>query len=181
MKKLTEILSEEHQRILEVIKAMDYECDRVSAGGYLDKGFFEKAVDFIQNYADRFHHAKEEEILFEELCKDDVKMHCNPVPQMLIEHEQGRNFVAGIKEGIRFDDTQKIVQNAKGYIGLLQDHIYKEDNILYPMADEALGAEAQRSILKRAEAAEKKKFPGGIEKYLKIAEELKKRVKSYDV
>ena len=38
-------------------------------------------------------------------------------------------------------------QNARGYCELLQEHIFREDNILYPMADEALKEEIQKDIL----------------------------------
>ncbi|MEK6816956.1 MAG: hemerythrin domain-containing protein, partial [Nanoarchaeota archaeon] len=65
--KATEILSEEHRHILKVIDAIEEECKALEAGKSLDKKFFLDAIDFIRNYADKFHHAKEEDILFEEL------------------------------------------------------------------------------------------------------------------
>lgn len=43
-------------------------------------GFF---INFIHEFADRFHHAKEENILFRYLGMPGVLTHCNPVPQML--------------------------------------------------------------------------------------------------
>jgi len=64
--KPTQILSEEHKYILEVIAALNRECQSLESGKNLDKNFFEEAIDFIRNYADKFHHAKEEDILFKE-------------------------------------------------------------------------------------------------------------------
>jgi hemerythrin-like domain-containing protein len=78
MKKPTKILSDEHLNILKVIEALSQECDSIDSRKELDKDFFKNAIFFIRNYADRFHHAKEEDILFKELCKDSVEMHCNP-------------------------------------------------------------------------------------------------------
>ncbi|MGR3310884.1 MAG: hemerythrin domain-containing protein [Candidatus Brocadiales bacterium] len=176
MESPTKILSEEHQRILKVIGALLNECDELESGKKLDKDFFEKAVDFIRNYADRFHHAKEEEILFVELCKDTVKMHCNPVDQMLHEHDLGRKAVKGIVEGLKDNDKEKIMDNARDYARLLQDHIFKEDNILYMMADEVLSDNVKKSMLKRFKQAEQEKFAKGAEKkYLCIAAEFEKR------
>jgi len=43
-------------------------------------GFF---INFIHEFADRFHHAKEEHILFRYLGTPSVLRHCNPVPQMM--------------------------------------------------------------------------------------------------
>ena len=173
MKTVTEILSEEHQYILKVINSMINECDQLEAGMELDKSYFEKAIDFIKNYADKFHHAKEEDILFEELNKDTVYMHCNPISQMLYEHDAGRNYVKGMEIGINGNDKNKVIENARGYAFLLQDHIFKEDNILYPMAVEALNNETQAAMLVKFRLAEEDKFPRGMkEKYLSISKEL---------
>ena len=143
------------------------ECDALESGKKIDKDFFGKAIDFIQNYADKFHHAKEEDILFVELCKDTARMHCNPVPQMLMEHDMGRDFVKKMKEGLEKSDKEVLVEGARGYAQLLQEHIYKEDNILYPMASEALNSEIQKSVLDRFEQAEKT-FGYKKEKYLDL-------------
>ena len=149
MKKPTTILSDEHKNILKVIGTVLKQCDGVEAGKELDKDFFAKAVDFIRNYADKFHHAKEEDILFAELNKDGVLEHCNPIGQMLHEHDLGRGFVKGLSEAIEKGDKMETVKNARGYCELLQEHIFKEDNILYPMADEALKEDAQKSIAEK--------------------------------
>ena len=89
--KPTKILSEEHKNIIKIIEALNKECDSLESGKPLDKEFFIKAVDFIKNYADKFHHAKEEDILFKEFNKS--QSHCNPTEQMLYEHDLGRNFI----------------------------------------------------------------------------------------
>jgi len=161
----TEILSEEHQNILKIIDALTKECNALESGSSLDKLFFEKAIDFIKNYADKFHHAKEENILFVELCKDTVQMHCNPVEQMLYEHDLGRNFVKGIEDGLKDSNKEKIITNARGYAELLKDHIFKEDNILYPMANDALNKKTQQKMLKEFRQIETKRGKDK-EKYL---------------
>lgn len=152
----TKILSEEHQHILKVTEALLKECKLLESGKGIDAAFFKKAIEFIRNYADKFHHAKEEDILFVELCKDTVKMHCNPVEQMLYEHEVGRKFVKGMEGGLKENNKGRIIENARGYAELLQEHIYKEDNILYPMADEALDEKAKNQMLAKFKQAEQK-------------------------
>ncbi len=174
MEKPTTILSEEHQNILRVIDALIKESNALESDKKLNRDFFNQAIDFIRNYADKFHHAKEEDILFKELSKDTVEMHCNPIEQMLYEHNLGRNFVKGIEQGLKENNQNKITENAKGYSQLLQERILKEDNILYPMADEVLNQRIQESILKKFKQAEDEKFPKGTkEKYLSFVKELK--------
>ena len=146
MKKPTTILSGEHKNILLAINRILKECGNIDSGGELDENFFIKVIDFIRNYADNFHHAKEEDILFVELNKEGVLEHCNPIGQMLHEHDLGRGFVKGLNEAVEKGNKIEAVKNARGYCELLQEHIFKEDNILYPMADEALKESAQKEI-----------------------------------
>ena len=158
MKKTTTILSDEHKNILKVIGSVLKQCEEIESGKEIDKDFFDKAVDFIRNYADKFHHSKEEDILFVELNKDGVLEHCNPIGQMLHEHSLGRGFVKGLSESVEKGDKAEAVKNARGYCELLQEHIFKEDNILYPMADEALKEDAQKEIAEKFAQISELKF-----------------------
>lgn len=168
-------LTEEHRYILKAVDALERECNKMNAGKAMDKAFFTGAIDFIRNYADRLHHAKEEDILFAELCKDTVQMHCDPTEQMLHEHEMGRNFVKCMEDGVREGNHKKVADNGLGYARLLREHIFKEDNILYPMASRALGASVLKSIEGMFAKAEGKFPPGTKGKYEKMAAAFDKR------
>lgn len=154
MKNITQILSDEHQAILKVIDAVNSECSELENGKTLDVGFFQKTIDFIKNYADKFHHAKEEDILFKAMLANVEHLHCNPIPVMLHEHDEGRTFVRGMEEAISENNISKIIENARGYGMLLRDHIYKEDNVLYPMAEEALSDVQKDDVNKRYKEVE---------------------------
>ena len=171
--KTSKILAEEHQNILKVIDVLSDECNNLSAGKKINKDFLTKAIDFIRNYADKFHHAKEEDILFKEFCKvaEREEVHCNPVEQMLVEHDMGRRFIKEIEEGLNEEDKQKVISGIKGYTSLLQEHIFKEDNILYPMADEVLNKEIEQEMLKKFEQVNKEKIKDR-EKYLAFVKSL---------
>jgi hemerythrin-like domain-containing protein len=143
---ITLVLSEEHQNILTVIDGVLKECTEIERGKDIDKGYFAEVIDFIKNYADGYHHAKEEDILFKAMLENVENLHCNPIPVMLHEHDEGRQYIKNLEEGIANSDKEQILTNAKGYCFLLQNHIYKEDNVLYPMAEEAL-SEAQKELI----------------------------------
>lgn len=146
MKNITQILSDEHQTILKVIDAARKECEEIENGKALNLEFFQKVINFIKNYADKFHHAKEEDILFKAMLENIENLHCNPIPVMLHEHDEGRAYVKGMEQGISENNTKKLIENARGYCTLLQNHIYKEDNVLYPMAEEALSNEQKELV-----------------------------------
>jgi hemerythrin-like domain-containing protein len=155
---VTKVLSEEHQHILRVVELLEKECSAVERGKELRADFFKKVIQFICEYADKFHHKKEEDILFVELCKESTNMHCNPTQQMRYEHELGRGFVKEMEEGLKGGDIQKVISGANSYIQLIREHIHKEDNILYPMAEEALGDKEKKELeLKFKETDEKNK------------------------
>ena len=174
MDKALKMLSDEHENILKVIDALLQECELLQKGKKIDADFFESIIDFIKNYADKFHHAKEEEILFSELNKDNVLAGCKPVQQMLYEHDLGRNFVGELENGIKGGDKKKIIENAGGYASLLKEHIFKEDNILYPMADDVLNNEVKKKIFNRFVQVEKK-FIKEKKRYTLFAKSLSKK------
>src|SRR3989338_7741720 len=163
---LTETLVEEHKLIKRMIDVLEKAANRLENGKEINPTVFENAVDFIRNFADKFHHAKEEDILFKEMIKKGMPEKDSPIEAMLIEHEQGRDFVRGIMKAtdeLKKGDkkaTAEIVKNARGYIELLREHIDKEDNILYPLAERML-AEDEKRIGQEFREAELKK--GGKE------------------
>jgi hemerythrin-like domain-containing protein len=103
-----------------VLKDLDLEKEA-------DRELILKGVDFIRSYADRFHHAKEEEILFEYFDKnlDILKV-------MYQDHIEGRSHVKAVVEGIEERDQAKVAVHLKAYRDLLTQHIKKEDEILFP-------------------------------------------------
>lgn len=176
MLKISDILTEEHKNILKFIDALLKKCDQIENGKSVDKDFFTQAISFIRNYADKFHHAKEEELLFKEMnkCADDGCLHCNPVEQMIFEHDEGRNFVKEMEKGVETNDKKKVVENARGYAGLLQQHIFKEDNILYPMAESVFTDNVKKKMIKEFIEIENKRKKDK-DKYEKFVRELRDR------
>ena len=141
---------EEHRQILKYVDLMERYAEfglKNLNGPFL----FEKAdcfIQFIHEFADDFHHAKEEDILFRYLDVPGVLTHCNPVPQMLFEHNKAREFVRNMENALQTKDINMLVLNAEQYAKLLKEHIYKEDNILYPMAEDGLSYGSKLSLLK---------------------------------
>lgn len=73
-------------------------------------------------------------------------MHCNPIPVMLHEHDTGRQHVAEMKKALLQGDKTTLIENARGYGYLLRDHIFKEDHVLYEMAEETLDDSEKKTV-----------------------------------
>ena len=87
-------------------------------------------VDFIRSYADKVHHAKEEDILFKYFDENlDI------IETMLEDHEKARGHVRALVGALEKRDKQGIVEPLNAYRELLTEHIKKEDEILYPWMD----------------------------------------------
>ncbi|MEI7942030.1 MAG: hemerythrin domain-containing protein, partial [Candidatus Riflemargulisbacteria bacterium] len=126
-------LVDEHiwiKRLLALIPTLLQKTDITSTEG---QALILNCVDFIRNYADKFHHAKEEDILFKYF---DPNMAV--IQAMLHDHITGRNFVAAAVARLEEKDAKGVASNLEGYQSLLMEHIKREDEILYPWMDENL-------------------------------------------
>ena len=156
MNTCTENLENDHVYVLRLTDVME----KMVVGLATDLSDMELVVKLIQQYADGFHHAKEENLLFPLLVKKGFSEQEGPVGVMLQEHAEGRNFVkAMVSDMDRYrtgDDTvlPDIYRSMQGYIDLLRAHIGKENNVLFRMADRALSTEEQQALLSEFAALE---------------------------
>lgn len=174
MTSITKELSNEHVFILKAIDALTKEANAIRTGKEIDNKFFSESIDFIRNYADKFHHAKEEDILFKAMCENEANFHCNPVEQMLFEHKLGRDYVKGMEEGISSKNKEKVIENCLGYCNLLTEHIGKEDGILYPIAEEGFDEKFKKGMKAKFDKVNKENKIK-TEKYEKFAKSVEKR------
>lgn len=175
----TEMLVEEHKQIQKVLDWGEAELARIAAGQPPDAGKLLQAVDFIRNFADRCHHAKEEGVLFRRLVERGMPRESGPIAAMLHEHELGRAHAAAIAASIEdaargeAGAIARLREHLGGYVALLRAHINKEDGALYPMADRLLGPADQEWLLREFERVEREETGAGVhEKYRRLAEAL---------
>src|SRR3990172_3413788 len=123
-------LVEEHRHIKRFLAVLPAVIDRFDARSEADRALVHDGLDFVRSYADRFHHAKEEDILF--ACFDPG---LDILKAMREDHERGRAHVRAAGEALVRCDGEGIAANLHGYAGVLAEHIKKEDEILYPWMD----------------------------------------------
>jgi len=176
--KATALLSDEHRVIERVLAVLEKLTKRPDAQS-LDS--WKKALDFIRNFADGCHHFKEEKVLFPAMEAHGIPTDEGPIGMMLLEHEEGRVYVrsmlAALEEVHSDAAKQTLISNANSYLRLLKEHIQKEDEILFRMAEEVIPPAEQAVMLRAFEEHEAQEMGTGVhEKYLKIAEELEVEV-----
>ena len=178
MNTATKDLENDHIYILRLTDVME----KITKTDAPDSSDLEAVVYLIRNYADGFHHEKEEKILFPALEGKGFSPRQGPVAVMLSEHVQGRNFVKEMAEYTALykkNDKlalQNVFINMKGYVDLLRNHIAKENNILFRMADRVLSEEDHKTLLDRyASVAPATVSGGGIPEYISDIERLENK------
>jgi hemerythrin-like domain-containing protein len=173
----TKNLENDHVYILRLIEVME----KMFLTSHLEVNKLETVVNLIRNYADAFHHAKEENLLFPLMATKGFSKEQGPIAVMLHDHAQGRTFVKAMVEEIENlrngnkAALSRIYENMEGYIELLRAHIAKENNILFRMADNVLSEKEQQDLLKEFAKVEKINFGGGVlESYISEIEKLEK-------
>jgi hemerythrin-like domain-containing protein len=179
----TEILSAEHRVIEQVLDCLEKIGERAAATGELDLHRARTALRILSTFADKCHHGKEEKRLFPMLARLGLPTHVGPIAVMLEEHEIGRGEIR--KMGQAVDDAASGEPNAartfadaaRDYVSLLRDHIAKEDNILFPMAESVLRDEDRAELLASFQSVEHDDLgPGTHEQMLALANELADRM-----
>jgi len=164
----TELLKEEHRAIKLMLSILSEVSQRLEANEKVDPQDLSQMVEFIRVFADRCHHGKEEDLLFPALEETGVPREGGPIGVMLVEHDEGRAYARGLAEAVRRyrdgeeDAVRDIIENARNYANLLTQHIDKEDNILYVIADLHLSPEKQEELVKEFERVEEERVGAGL-------------------
>lgn len=179
--KATQQLKEEHQGVLLALSILEKINKKLKKGEKVNPEHLEQLLDFIRVFVDKCHHGKEEDLLFPAMEKAGVLKDGGPIGMMLEEHDLGRNYVkdfAKSLEEFKKGDVRaasKIIKSTSGYIALLKEHIDKEDNILYMIADVHLPPKKQKELLGEFEKVEEEKIgKGKHEAFHKMLDNLSK-------
>ena len=142
-------LMSEHRYIEKALSALEgyaRTCGREPDAAFDNRTDLKTLCLFFKTYADKHHHKKEEDILFEKMVECGFSKEFGPLAVMLGEHDSGRSLVGALLEKSELaqwtNETPNIIaENSFEFSSLLRQHIKKEDNVLYPMARQHLADE----------------------------------------
>jgi hemerythrin-like domain-containing protein len=139
MSKAIDDLKHEHEAILSALKILDTISESIGSGSTPGKDDLGSFIGFLKEFADKCHHGKEEGMLFPALIAAGMPEHGGPVAVMLAEHLQGRDYIREMDHSLSSGpDYVTFAHAARAYSALLKSHIQKENNVLFPMAEDAL-------------------------------------------
>ena len=147
-----EILSNEHGLIRQFLDNLALAVEKLEDGQRPPREFFENATHFARTFADKFHHIKEEYVMFVRLAQKKGGAIDGHIDSLRQQHERARNYTSKIAEALNgYEDGQpiqisQVLENTAAYISLLRNHIHTEDHIFFPMVQETLSAEEEEEL-----------------------------------
>jgi len=150
--KPTEELMYEHKAIKLMLSIMSKISKSINNKDVFYTNDVEKIVDFLFIYADKCHRTKEEKAFYPALLSTKIQLENDPVSLMINEHTIGKGYLKEIMccvENCKIGSTfscGRIADCMKNYVDLIQNHIQKEEEIYFRLANQTLSQETQNEI-----------------------------------
>ena len=168
----TQVLRQEHEAILRMLDAALQAARQLERSQPVKPSVLKGVMEFFQLFADKCHHGKEEALLFPLLEKKGVPRAGGPVGVMLHEHELGRSLIAEMTAATEAYSSGDLAAGprwalaARKYADVLGHHIYKENEVLFVMAESMLSETEQHELAAAFERLELEKMGAGTHQRL---------------
>lgn len=140
----TDLLRDEHRVILRALAVLETSAARAEAAM---TPAWDELVEWLKAFADRTHHAKEEHALFPAMAAAGVPTEGGPIGVMLAEHTEGRALIHTMSTGA----TAERAEAARRYVALLRQHIDKENDVLFGIAEAVLDGPSMAALAREFE------------------------------
>jgi len=140
------MLKEEHRLILGFLDHLKLAGERIVKTENPPRAFFDEALSFARQFADKFHHYKEEEIMFRILAQKHDGALDAELEQLKQQHVQCRNFVSAMADALdgfeagKQSQTRALHRNLQEYVTSLRRHIDHENVRFFPKVGQELSA-----------------------------------------
>ena len=178
----TASLRKDHDLIEKVVKSMQTTVGLLQEGKTIPESILMPVIDFSKNFMDVCHHTKEEMSLFPALEKAGMPTTMGPIAMMLMEHETTRNIAKKIEEStdtyLKSSDANQLIADMNEYIDHISQHLWKENNRLFMMAEARLQHVASQvdKELNQIEETKLKETGKTRADFEKLVEELSKNI-----
>ena len=136
-----DLLIGEHELIERGMAVLRNNLEKLPDGDHLQIG---RALDFLLEFGDKIHNRKEEGFLFPLMQERGIPTQGGPLGVMLMEHEAERQLLTQMSAGLSGlaaappEVIAKFRREGLEYLKIRAEHIWKENDILYPMARQVM-------------------------------------------
>jgi hemerythrin-like domain-containing protein len=181
----TASLRRDHDLIEKVIKAMESTIQLLNDGKQIPESILLPVIDFSKNFTDVCHHSKEENSLFPALEQAGMPRNMGPIAMMLMDHERsreiGKEMESSAKDYISSGNSTKLISDMQQYVEHITEHLWKENNRLFMMAEARLQYVSKKvdKELNEIEESKLKEIGKTREHYEQLAETLTQDVSQH--
>jgi len=178
----TASLRRDHDLIEKVIKSMEATIQLLTDGKQIPESILLPVIDFTKNFTDVCHHSKEDKSLFPALEQAGLPSNMGPVAMMLMDHQRSREIGTEMEESAKkylsSGDSTKLISDMHQYVEHITEHLWKENNKLFMMAEARLQYVSEKvdKELNEIEESKLKDLGKSREHYEELAENLSKNV-----
>ena len=171
----THLLRHEHRVIEQALRALTGMCLNLASGNPVPPEALAQALDFIQIFADRFHHTREEDLLFPALEQAGFSQDEGALHFLRDEHQLERELLAELALTVAAYQTgeagiaPRLIRAANEYSKHLLSHMQKEDSLLFHLAEELLDENAKAALLQQLAPAHTASGSSLLHRYEQLA------------
>ncbi|UCV28891.1 ATP-binding cassette domain-containing protein [Ferribacterium limneticum] len=139
------IITEEHQNLWRIATTLDMVADEIDAGSKVETPFFTSVFDYIEQFMDRAHHAKEDEYLFRLLRERSTEAGAI-LDRLQAEHRNGPENLKDLRAKLAAtagggESNAAFTGALRNYTAAIKSHVRSEEKDAMPLAREVLTTE----------------------------------------
>jgi len=154
-------LKHDHHVIQQVVAGMSAVADLLDSGKQVDPSVLIDVVHFLRLFADRCHHEKEDQYLFPVLATKATLNIRREMESLEREHRSAKQLVDQLAKvaALYFDNPAavryRVIDLLQQLVELYPAHIWKEDFLLFPLAQQNLSESEQQDLKEQFEDIER--------------------------
>jgi hemerythrin-like domain-containing protein len=173
-----QILVEEHRVILRGLDLLTTAAEKIVRNQNPPRAFFEKAVSLTLNFTNKFHHYKEEIVMFGLLAQKHEGAFDSEIERLRDQHHSLHNYMNEISKSLDAysksiqSEVRRLHRNLSDYIETLRRHINAENAIFYPLVAKTLTENEMQWLGKEFEKYAAKEGLGAMKEYESLIGEM---------
>lgn len=154
-------LKNDHRVIQQVVAGMSAVAELLDSGKQVDPSVLADLVQFLRVFADQCHHEKEEQHLFSLLATKANISTRRELESLAREHRSAKQLVSQLAKvaavyvhnpgAVRY----RVIDLLQQLVEFYPAHIWKEDFLLFPLAQQNLSNTEKRDLEKKFEYVER--------------------------
>ena len=152
MPKTLNIIRDEHRSIAAILHGMEYLVQRIRARKKkVDPRVFHAMLYYLDTFSERMHHPKEDQYLFKAMRERGAEAGTH-VADLEEDHARGEDALRRLAQClIRYEEGGEqefpaFEREVENFVRNYRDHMRKEEDIVFPLAERLLSASDWQAI-----------------------------------